>query len=301
MALIFDITAASIVAELDPETRKGEAAFTVSNLSGRLIRGRAIAKALNPISQPWLSIEDDAERSFQPNGSQPYTAKIKVPVGAPGGDYRFQLDMIEVSNPDETYTNGPAVSFVVPPPPVEEKKPKQKFPWWIVAAAVVAAIVIIGGIIIATRPREPELNWAAIPVEEEGASVVRLVSPFNNAQMQSAISGFRDEFPSLTVDHIAVGLSNYEAVIATMFASGEEFDVVWISSDRLLLDLSHIPSLVILTPYLEMIEWSPGATRNGHSGDIEAVGNWSALGSTCCSGAAAALALYLAYEYDGVR
>lgn len=295
MALLFDITAASNVVSIDKESRKGEAAFTVTNQSGRPIRGRAIVKATNPVAQTWLTIAGNAEHSFQTDSAQTYTVKINLPLDAPEGDYLFQLDMIDVTNPDETYTNGPAVKFTAPPAVVEDRK--KPFPWWIIIAAIVVIVIIVGVIVgLATRPEQPVPKWAALPVE--GGSI-RLFTPHNISNLTDTISSFQATYPSMRVEHVLIPGSEYLFRLTVMIAAGDTPDVIWVNDD-VFLNLSET-GFLDLSPIFNVVEWTPGVVRQGPSGDINAVGNWAAMRGTCCSRGASALAMYLAYENDGVR
>src|SRR5207248_4545457 len=71
--------------------------------------------------------------------SQQYAVHIAAPPTAPAGDCTFRLDMVDVANPDENFSQGPTVKFVVPMP-VLVKKP---FPWWIVAV-IVGVVILVG-------------------------------------------------------------------------------------------------------------------------------------------------------------
>ncbi len=134
----FAVTAAAGTITLDAQ-RRGEAVFTVSNAGGRPVRGRARLGIDPPAAPAWFSLAEPAERDYAAAETQQYTVQIKVPPEAPAGQYHFRLDMIQVANPDEDYTQGPAVVFDVPvAAPV-----KRPFPWWILA--VIAALLIIGG------------------------------------------------------------------------------------------------------------------------------------------------------------
>jgi hypothetical protein len=65
--------------------------------------------------------------------------QITVPPGASAGDYTFRLDVVDLANPDDNFSEGPTVKFVVPAP-VPVKKP---FPWWIVAV-IVGILILVG-------------------------------------------------------------------------------------------------------------------------------------------------------------
>src|SRR5918911_5611735 len=136
----FAITTATNSIPLDPN-RRNQASFTVSNTSGRAVRGRGRIVPQNSAAAPWLTLAGDAERDFPISGTQQYAVQIAVPPTAPAGNYPFRLDMVGVDNPDEDLTQGPTVPLVVPEP-VVVKKP---FPWWILVAAALAVIILVGG------------------------------------------------------------------------------------------------------------------------------------------------------------
>ena len=134
MARVFTITAASETFKLDA-TGHGQIAFTVSNTSGRPLRGRAKLVPEDSTQKPWLAITGESERNFPAGGVQQFTVAVTVPPGAKEGRSVFRLDVVSVQNPDEDYAQGPAAAFTI----AKQEKPK-KFPWWIVAAVVVVAI-----------------------------------------------------------------------------------------------------------------------------------------------------------------
>jgi hypothetical protein len=154
---VFAITAASSAAPLD-STRKGSASFTVSNASGRALRGRARLFTANQVASPWLTIAGDAERDFPVAGVQQYTVQIAVPTTASPGSYSFRLDEVGVENPDEQYAQGPSVAFEVPAPP-PPPPPPPAIPWWIfvVIAAVVLAIAGIVAFLLLRNVTPPDV------------------------------------------------------------------------------------------------------------------------------------------------
>lgn len=148
MANPFGITAATNTLFLDAQ-RQAQAAFTVSNLSGRRLRGRARLETPDPVTAPWLALQGEAERDFAIAGTQQYDARITVPPDAPPGNYSFRLDMAGVDNPDEEFVQGPSVAFEVPVP----KPAPRPLPWW-VPAIVIGVVLVVGGVvaILLSRP-----------------------------------------------------------------------------------------------------------------------------------------------------
>lgn len=138
MPRAFDITAATDSVTLDA-SGQGEIAFTVSNALRMPMRARASVLPSAEARPEWMTIDGAAERDFTADGTQQFVVRIKVPPGTAPGRFTFQLLVADVTNPDESYAQGPTVAFVLaqaaPPPP---KKP---FPWMLVA--LIAGIVVI--------------------------------------------------------------------------------------------------------------------------------------------------------------
>jgi hypothetical protein len=130
----FGITAATNTLVLDGQQR-AQTAFTVSNLSGRPLRGRARLVAQQPDAQSWLTLDGEAERDFGIGETQQYAVRLAAPPKAAAGQYTFRLDEANVANPDDDYTQGPVVTFQVAP------SARRSFPWWIVA--VIAGVLLI--------------------------------------------------------------------------------------------------------------------------------------------------------------
>ena len=136
MACIFNITSASSAVHLDAQQR-GEIAFTVSNTSGRHLRGRAKLVPQDPVQKDWLKLAGEPERDFPVGGAQQFTVQVAVPPGGKEGKYTFRLDAVSVQNPDEDFTQGPTIAYAV-----AKKEPPKR--WWI--AAVAAAVLLAAGL-----------------------------------------------------------------------------------------------------------------------------------------------------------
>lgn len=146
MSSPFAITAATNGVRLDAN-RRGEAAFTVFNASGRPIRARARLVPDDPVATAWLTLEGESERDLAIAGTEQYAVQIAVPRDAPAGSYPFRLDAVGVENPDEDYTAGPTVTFEVPEP----ESSKSPFPWWIlliVAGGLIACLLVLCGLML---------------------------------------------------------------------------------------------------------------------------------------------------------
>jgi beta-lactam-binding protein with PASTA domain len=142
----FTITTPAGAVALD-RGRGGSASFSVSNASGRELRGQAKILAERPATN-CLTVVEPAERAFPVGGTQQYAVRIGVGEGVPldamPGQYTFRLAVRGVANPDEEYAESPPVSFAVPAPAAP---PRRAFPWSIVGAAV--AVVLVLGIVAA--------------------------------------------------------------------------------------------------------------------------------------------------------
>ena len=139
----FTITAATNSITLGADGR-GEASFTVTNISGRAIRGRGQVRLVpdNPAAQGWLTLVGEAEGDLAIAATKQYTVRIQVPAGAPPASYTFRLEMIDVDNTDEGFSEGETVTFVVP----LRENGGRKFPWWIVA--VVAGVIVVAAALL---------------------------------------------------------------------------------------------------------------------------------------------------------
>lgn len=134
----FEVTTATNTVVLT-SARRGTAPFTVTNKSGRPVRGRAKLVAQDGMASSWLSIQGDVERQFGIATVHQYTVEVAVPASAPAGTYQFRLDMLAADTPDEDYSTGQTVTFAVP-----ENKPKPTpFPWWVLGLAAVLVITAI--------------------------------------------------------------------------------------------------------------------------------------------------------------
>jgi hypothetical protein len=149
---LFTITTGSNTVLLDAE-RKGVAAFTVSNITGRAVRGRGIPRPLGQTASNWLSIAGAAERDFDIAATQQYVVQVAVPMDAAPGNYTFRLDEVGVDNPDENITQGPVVAFQVAP--LQEPPPRKPFPWWIVVVAAGIIVLVVLAAIFLPRVLNP--------------------------------------------------------------------------------------------------------------------------------------------------
>lgn len=154
MPRAFDITAVTDSIRLD-SAGQGEVAFTVSNALRAAVRARASVAPGPGAKAEWFTIVGDAERDLPQDGTQQFTVKVRAPPGTPPGKLTFQLLVVDVLNPDESYAEGPTTAFEVV---VAQPVPKKPFPWiWVALAAGV--VVILGTVIgIISSRGKPKLN-----------------------------------------------------------------------------------------------------------------------------------------------
>jgi hypothetical protein len=120
--------------------------FTVTNTSPSSATGSAVIVPSAPTTLDWYAVGGDNTRTFPAGGVQSFPVTITTPPGTPAGAYGFRLDAKSEANPEEDYTEGPAVQFMVPAPP--KKVPWWKKYWWIIAIAAVVLIGIVIAIIV---------------------------------------------------------------------------------------------------------------------------------------------------------
>ena len=134
MAHIFEITASPEKTVALGTDGTGEVAFTVTNVSGAPVKGRAVFGPEKSTALQWLKLIGEPERLIQPRLSDTFVVKVAVPPGTKVGDYSFRLDAISVARPDEDSTEGPTIAI----PVALAAPPPRPFPWWILVAAALA-------------------------------------------------------------------------------------------------------------------------------------------------------------------
>ena len=144
MAHVFDVTAASDNVRLDGKGQAG-VAFTVTNVSGRPLKGHANPVPSDPSAKQWITITGDTDRDFAAGASQQFKVQVAVPTAAKPGKYNFRLDVVSTENPDEDYTQGPTVAFELKAQAPKEHKP---FPWWILIVGFVVLIALGVGLFL---------------------------------------------------------------------------------------------------------------------------------------------------------
>ena len=116
----------------------------VTNTAAEEKVGTVLVEPEAPALLDWFTIAGEATRRYPSGASESVAVGIAVPAGTTPATFAFQLDAKAEDNPDEDYTNGPRVQFVVP-------APKPPVPWWrkywwvfaIAAVIVLLAIVVV--------------------------------------------------------------------------------------------------------------------------------------------------------------
>jgi Tol biopolymer transport system component len=184
MASIFSITTATNSIPIGKQ-RNATVLITVTNISGQALTGRAVL-VMDPPNEAqvaWLQLSppQKSERHFDVNGVQDYSIEVNVPVEIAARDSIFHLDMVDIDNPDETYTVGPGVKLLVGEPEKKEKKP---FPWWIIGVAVGVLAVIIGLVIFWPSRITPLSGKIAFISLRDGALEVYVMNADGNNQIR---------------------------------------------------------------------------------------------------------------------
>src|SRR5262245_29596891 len=158
MSRVFAITSTTDHVSLNTDG-KGEVTFTVTNSSDRMIRGQLKIRSLEETKSDWLKVAGELERDFSPGSTQQIVVKVHVPGAMRTGKFSFRVDVISVENPDEDYTEGPAVSLTagLPAPPA---KP---FPWWILIVVCVS-LVLVSVLIYLLIPKKRDIPLVIVPV-----------------------------------------------------------------------------------------------------------------------------------------
>ncbi|MDH3460420.1 MAG: hypothetical protein OEM00_05470 [Burkholderiaceae bacterium] len=141
MARLFDITTTTDVLTLGA-SGQGKLVFTVTNTTTKPQRGTLRARALDSAQAGWLSVSGEFERDFSAGFTHQVEMVVKVPPGTPPGRFRVRLDALSVANPEEDFTEGPAIAVVVPA--VEAAEPKKSLWWvWLIVALVVLLVISV--------------------------------------------------------------------------------------------------------------------------------------------------------------
>jgi F5/8 type C domain-containing protein len=144
MAKSFAITTTATETLKADARGRAQAVFTVTNVTARPVRGLTRAKALDATKREWLSITGESERDFGAGATAQFTVRFDA-AGVPPGKYPFRLDVDSAQNPEEDFTEGPAITVEVASAPAPPEK--TKFPIWIIIV-IAALVLLIGGVIL---------------------------------------------------------------------------------------------------------------------------------------------------------
>jgi hypothetical protein len=125
----------------------GEASFTVTNVSGRPLRGRAELVNLERVEPSWLTIQGEKTRDFPVSAAHDFTVKIKVPLDAPCGKHAFQLRVASEVHPEQDFEDSPRISFTTEIGGGTEGG-NNKFPWWVWLLIGLGALVVITVVVV---------------------------------------------------------------------------------------------------------------------------------------------------------
>ncbi len=142
MAKLFNISLPADSAPLKLRAKqKATVTYTVSNLSGRNVRGRAVLKPDDPaVKNKWVTLPPDAEKDYDATSSFRFPVTVDIPASAAPGKYTFRLDAVNAEITDEGDT-GPTASFEI------LATEKSKMPGWIIPVAAVVLLLIIGTVL----------------------------------------------------------------------------------------------------------------------------------------------------------
>ena len=180
MTRLFDITTTSDTASTAPAGTV-RLVFTVTNTTQRPLRGSLRAKALDSGQAGWLAIAGDAERDFPPGGAHQVEVNAKVPAGTAASKFRVRLDALSVANPDDDFTEGPAVSVTITASP--DKKEGGGIPWWvwlIIGLVVLALTGVVAWLLLRSKPEPDKPPVTSAPVIPQGLNG----KPFADAKQQ---------------------------------------------------------------------------------------------------------------------
>ncbi len=168
MAKLFNITLPTDSAPLKLRPgQKTTVQYTVSNLSGRKVRGRVTLKPDDPaVKNNWIKPPAEVEQDFDEKaGTFQFKVGVEIPANAAAGKYTFRLDAVNAEIPDEGDT-GPTVSFEV------IAAAASKMPGWVIPVAVVVVLLIVGGVLffVLHKPKPDDTAGLVAMPNEVGKS-----------------------------------------------------------------------------------------------------------------------------------
>ena len=109
---------------------QGSFSFTITNIFGSTMNMGAEFTGEDSSTKSWIKIEPPVEREVKDQASDTYVINVDIPEDAAPGEYKFNLLLYSVENPNLDYSQSDPVVVVVPE---QEKKPEppKKSKWWI--------------------------------------------------------------------------------------------------------------------------------------------------------------------------
>lgn len=126
--------------ELQPG-QKRRVVFSVQNISGRALEGRARVQVDLPGQQAWYAIDGRTENRFDIDEVHQYSVDVEIPADAQDGRYAFELECAWVDRPEELYGRSSRILVVVKK---EIKENGGGIPMW-VWFVVGGVVLLVGG------------------------------------------------------------------------------------------------------------------------------------------------------------
>ena len=128
------------------EAGRGAFAVKVTNTSAEERVGTVVVVPQAPATLDWFAIAGEATRVYPAGGSETVTVQIAPPTGTTPATYAVQVDAKSETVPDEDYTDGPVVPFVVPEP--HKPVPWWRRYWWVFAITLAIILLAIVAVVV---------------------------------------------------------------------------------------------------------------------------------------------------------
>lgn len=112
MPRVFDVTTTTSVVQLASD-RTGQAVFTVSNASGRPVRGKVWVKAEDESQASWFVLQGESEHNFAVGSTDQFTVHLTVPPEEPAGTLAFTFHVAPLTELDDDESS-PRVTAEIP-------------------------------------------------------------------------------------------------------------------------------------------------------------------------------------------
>lgn len=144
----------------------GRVTFTLTNTGDRSVTVRAILEPLGAVTPEWLELEGRSELEVGAGATHTFNVVMAPPQEAPGGEYTFRLNVVDVHRPDEGEVEGPEVAFEVPRTAADAPTASPRWLMIAGATAVVVAAVALAIWWIGRSYEPPQLS----PIDDRSAS-----------------------------------------------------------------------------------------------------------------------------------